>query len=161
LSKNGESSLRKRARKLGFKLTKSRRGIDLNNHGQFMLIHVSSNLIVLGSDYDASLADIADFLNVSGRTYTERQKALIATHKAIEASIAERLNLDSKNSDHAADIAAEAEHAIERWDEVRLDALPQNLTPFQALLERFCDLGESLAADHDMDLLRRADEGNT
>jgi hypothetical protein len=157
LKRNWESALRYRAKQLGFRLTKSRRDIDYNdNHGEFMLIHVSTNLVVIGSQYDATLSDIAAFLDSTGQTYSERRQALLNAWKAIELDIARRLKLSRQNPFQAAEISQAADEAISSWDETRHDGLPPTLTPFQSLLERYCDLSNSLQDDHELDMLRRS-----
>ena len=61
MTKN-ESALRSRARRNGFALHKSRRNIDLDNFGRYMLIEVETNIIVLGSRHEADLDAIAQYL---------------------------------------------------------------------------------------------------
>ncbi|SHN68749.1 hypothetical protein SAMN05444170_1419 [Bradyrhizobium erythrophlei] len=59
-----ESALRARARKLGYAIRKSRsRSIHEDNLGQYALVKESNNEVVLGERFDASLEDIAEYLN--------------------------------------------------------------------------------------------------
>jgi hypothetical protein len=61
-----EAKIRRLADREGYKVTKSRtRSPHLNDHGEYMLSRVDMNLCVLGDRYDASLEDIAYFLNDS------------------------------------------------------------------------------------------------
>jgi hypothetical protein len=53
-----ESRLRSKARRMGLRMTKSRRALGLDNHGGFMLINVSGNFAVAGSRYDLTLEDV-------------------------------------------------------------------------------------------------------
>ncbi|WP_454619585.1 hypothetical protein [Bradyrhizobium cenepequi] len=56
--------MRARARKLGYAIHKSRsRSIDEDNHGQYALVKEDSNCVVLGERFDASLEDIAKYLD--------------------------------------------------------------------------------------------------
>lgn len=58
-----ESRVRRRARREGFMVRKSRAWPNyLDNHGEFMLVDPSYNIPVLGYRYDASLDDIEAFL---------------------------------------------------------------------------------------------------
>jgi hypothetical protein len=57
-----ESSVRKLAAKRGYLLRKSRRAISVDNHGSYMVIEASRNLIVLGSRFDATLDEIEEWL---------------------------------------------------------------------------------------------------
>ena len=59
-----ESTLRVRARKLGYAIRKSRsRSIHEDNLGQYALVKESNNEVVLGERFDASLEEIAEYLN--------------------------------------------------------------------------------------------------
>jgi hypothetical protein len=59
-----ESAVRARAQSHGYRVEKSRqRMIHINNHGEYRLIDPFQNLIVLGERYDASLGEIAEFLD--------------------------------------------------------------------------------------------------
>jgi len=59
-----ESALRARARKLGYAIRKSRsRSIHEDNLGQYALVKEDSNDVVLGERFDASLEEIAAYLN--------------------------------------------------------------------------------------------------
>ena len=55
-----EAAVRARAKRLGYSMVKSRRAIDANNAGEFMLLE--ANLVVLGSRYDASAEQIAGYI---------------------------------------------------------------------------------------------------
>lgn len=58
-----ESTLRSRARRHGYMLRKSRRKrLSQWDHCGYMLIHVDTNIAVVGPYVDASLQDVADFL---------------------------------------------------------------------------------------------------
>ena len=57
-----EGALRSRARRNGLALRKSRREIDLDKFGGYMLIDVETNVIVLGSRFDADLDAVAQYL---------------------------------------------------------------------------------------------------
>jgi hypothetical protein len=59
-----ERTLRARARKLGYTIRKSRsRSIHEDNLGKYALVKDDSNLVVLGERFDASLEDIAEYLD--------------------------------------------------------------------------------------------------
>jgi hypothetical protein len=61
-----EKAVRARARVRGYSIHKSRdRSIHSNNRGEYMLIAIDRNAVVLGDRFDASLADIADYLSAS------------------------------------------------------------------------------------------------
>jgi hypothetical protein len=58
-----ESTLRARARKLGYVIHKSRsRSIHEDNLGKYALVKKDSNSVVLGERFDATLEEIADYL---------------------------------------------------------------------------------------------------
>lgn len=58
-----ESRLRRLASKHGYAVRKSRiRTPHINNQGEYMLVDTRSNICVLGSRFDADLADIGEFL---------------------------------------------------------------------------------------------------
>ena len=58
-----ESTLRVRARKLGYVIRKSRsRSIHEDNLGQYALVNESNNEVVLGERFDATLEEIAEYL---------------------------------------------------------------------------------------------------
>jgi hypothetical protein len=52
------------AKKEGFRLTKSRRAISEHNRGGLMLVDPSTNVAVLGWDYDALPEEILDYFDV-------------------------------------------------------------------------------------------------
>jgi hypothetical protein len=56
-----ESAVRGRAKRMGFNVTKSRKGLSIDNHGEYMLIE--NNWVILGSRFDATLEDISDYLD--------------------------------------------------------------------------------------------------
>jgi hypothetical protein len=59
-----ESALRARARKLGYAIRKSRsRSVHEDNLGQYALIKEDNNEVVLGERFDATLKDIAAYLD--------------------------------------------------------------------------------------------------
>ena len=59
-----ERTLRARARKLGYAIHKSRsRSIHEDNLGKYALVREDSNLVVLGERFDASLEEIAEYLD--------------------------------------------------------------------------------------------------
>ena len=59
-----ESTLRARARKLGYAIHKSRsRSIHEDNLGRYALVKEDSNRVVLGERFDASLEEIAEYLD--------------------------------------------------------------------------------------------------
>jgi hypothetical protein len=65
-----ESALRARAQRAGSSIHRSRdRSVHGSNLGQYMLVEVDCNFIVLGERFNASLEDIAEYLTqlVQGR----------------------------------------------------------------------------------------------
>ena len=59
-----ERTLRARAHKLGYAIHKSRsRSIHEDNLGRYALVKEDSNLVVLGERFDASLEEIAEYLD--------------------------------------------------------------------------------------------------
>jgi hypothetical protein len=58
-----ETTLRARAKRNGYRLCKSRRQIDPNNCGEYMLLEASSNTVALGGRFEAGLEDVAKFLD--------------------------------------------------------------------------------------------------
>ena len=59
-----EDTLRARARKLGYAIHKSRsRSIHEDNLGRYALVKDDSNRVVLGERFDASLEEIAEYLD--------------------------------------------------------------------------------------------------
>jgi len=59
-----ESALRVRARKLGYSIHKSRlRSIGEDNLGKYALVKENDKSVVLGERFDASLEEIAEYLN--------------------------------------------------------------------------------------------------
>jgi|HubBroStandDraft_4_1064222.scaffolds.fasta_scaffold1923684_1 hypothetical protein len=60
-AKSLEMRARRRARRLGFYVTKSRCAISLDNFGEFMLVDAQTNAVVGGRRYDWTAADILDY----------------------------------------------------------------------------------------------------
>ena len=59
-----ESTLRSRARRLGYSIHKSRsRSINEHNLGQYALVKEDNNSVILGERFDASLEEIAEYLS--------------------------------------------------------------------------------------------------
>ena len=58
-----ESSVRSRAKRVGYVVHKSRQRPHFENQGEFMLVDANRNAVVLGSRYDATLEEIADFID--------------------------------------------------------------------------------------------------
>jgi hypothetical protein len=59
-----ERALRERAHKLGYAIHKSRsRSIHEDNLGKYALVKKDSNSVVLGERFDASLEEIAEYLD--------------------------------------------------------------------------------------------------
>jgi hypothetical protein len=63
LSSAQESRVRRKARRLGYRLRKSRRAISSDNHGRFMVISTRSGRIVSGERFDLSLDAIEAWLS--------------------------------------------------------------------------------------------------
>jgi hypothetical protein len=57
-----ESTVRRRAKRAGYLMYKSRSRLSPDNHGRYMLCEGRGNWVVLGSRFDATLEEIADFL---------------------------------------------------------------------------------------------------
>jgi hypothetical protein len=58
-----ENAIRKRATRAGFLLRKSRaHDWRLDDQGGYMLIDLSSNIVIMGSCFDADLREIAMYL---------------------------------------------------------------------------------------------------
>jgi hypothetical protein len=60
-----ESTVRRRAAKLGYRIEKSKQRKhvpNLDNHGEYMLIENQRNFVVFGERYDATLEEINDWL---------------------------------------------------------------------------------------------------
>ncbi len=54
--------LRKIAQKRGFMLRKSRRPLSLDNHGEFMIVDPSRNVVVAGERFDLDLDAVEAWL---------------------------------------------------------------------------------------------------
>ena len=57
-----EQTIREKAQRLGYRLTKRRGNIGLDNFGEYMLVWQRYNSVVMGDRYDASLDQIKEFL---------------------------------------------------------------------------------------------------
>jgi len=68
-TKSLESRLRRRAAREGYRIRKSRRFDSIDNFGGYMLVDASLNCPVLGYRYDATLLDIAEFLEAPEAEY--------------------------------------------------------------------------------------------
>lgn len=63
---SGSGAYGRRAKRLGYHVTKSRqrtRVPNADNHGYYRLINTNDNWVVLGERFDARLEDIDEFLN--------------------------------------------------------------------------------------------------
>jgi hypothetical protein len=59
--------VRRRLKILGYRLVKSRvKKININNHGGYMIIEISSNTVISGSKYELTLEDVKRFLQDEG-----------------------------------------------------------------------------------------------
>jgi hypothetical protein len=56
-----ESRLRSKLRRMGHRMSRSRKPVSIDNMGDFMVIDVDANAIVLGERYDATLDEIAQW----------------------------------------------------------------------------------------------------
>lgn len=64
MRETNESTLRARARKLGYSIRKSRlRSTNEDNLGKYALVKEDSNSVILGERFDASLEEIAEYLS--------------------------------------------------------------------------------------------------
>jgi len=63
--KSHENRLRRLADRNGFRLRKGRIGkyFNVNNYGEYLLVDLETNVVAIGSDYDASLDEIEEFLS--------------------------------------------------------------------------------------------------
>ena len=77
-----ETSVRRRARRLGYCVIKSRqRKPNIANHGYYRLIDANNNWVVLGERFDARLEDIDEFLNQkSDVLVVVHTRKLLASH---------------------------------------------------------------------------------
>jgi hypothetical protein len=57
-----ESTIREKAKRMGYYVTKSRQGTHPNNHGLYRLVEADRNFVVLGENYDATLVEIERWL---------------------------------------------------------------------------------------------------
>ncbi len=59
-----ENKTRRHAERLGFMLKKSRaRNWNINDQGGYMLVDISTNVVIQGSRFDWSLSDIEGYLD--------------------------------------------------------------------------------------------------
>ncbi len=58
-----EAALRRLVRRAGYDMRKRGGPICWDNHGEFMLVDVSQNVLIMGPHYDASLEDIAGYFS--------------------------------------------------------------------------------------------------
>lgn len=56
------SAVRRLAQRHGYMIQKSRGALSLDNFGDYMLVEVSRNVVVLGGRYDATLEDVHSWL---------------------------------------------------------------------------------------------------
>ncbi len=61
-----ESTVRSRAKRLGWAVRKSRQRLGLDNQGGYCLVDPYNNRIIAGEKYDWMLEDINDFLSGRG-----------------------------------------------------------------------------------------------
>jgi len=61
--KTRENRLRRAAARDGYRMTKSRRRLSLDNFGDYMLFDASSNFVAFGFRFDADLDDVDHFLH--------------------------------------------------------------------------------------------------
>ncbi len=57
-----ESRIRHLARRHGYFIKKSRKATSVDNCGEYMLVEVNCNRIVVGERFDATLEDIREWL---------------------------------------------------------------------------------------------------
>lgn len=57
-----ENKVRKLAKKAGYLLKKSRAVFSADNLGEYMLVEESTNAVIRGSRYDATLEEIQEYL---------------------------------------------------------------------------------------------------
>ncbi len=57
-----EDRIRELALRRGYRVSKSRQGLHMDNHGQYQLIDVNVNTVVMGERYNASLEMIEEYL---------------------------------------------------------------------------------------------------
>jgi hypothetical protein len=53
-----DSRVRRAARKIGLQVVKSRRGLSLDNYGEYMLLDPYFNSVVAGQRYDLTAEDV-------------------------------------------------------------------------------------------------------
>ena len=58
-----ESAVRSRAKRLGYAVRKSRRGLSLDNHGGYQIVDVNLNGVAAGSRFELTLEDCAEWLH--------------------------------------------------------------------------------------------------
>ncbi len=57
-----ENKVRKLAKEAGYLLKKSRAAFSADNLGEYMLVENSTNAVICGSRYDATLEEIQEYL---------------------------------------------------------------------------------------------------
>ena len=60
-----EQRIRRKARRLGYRISKSRAMISLDNSGGYMLIDEDTNFVISGFRYDLTLDDLDEILTQS------------------------------------------------------------------------------------------------
>lgn len=59
---NMERQLRRALNKHGYSLHKSRKPVNIDNLGEYMIVDSRSNFVVAGTSFNLSLEDVADWL---------------------------------------------------------------------------------------------------
>lgn len=58
-----KAALRRRVRNAGCEMRNSRGPINFNNWGQYMLVDLELNAVLIGPNFDATAADISAYLS--------------------------------------------------------------------------------------------------
>jgi len=61
-NKNLEQSLRRKLKRRGYLMKKSRGQMNIDNHGGFMIIDIHTNAVVDGNRFNLNLSDVEDFI---------------------------------------------------------------------------------------------------
>ena len=61
-TKTRENRLRRRLAKMGYLLHKSRKGISLDNFGDYMIVDMCANCVIAGSRFNLDLDDVEQFI---------------------------------------------------------------------------------------------------
>ena len=70
-----ENLFRRKAKRLGLRLVKSRvRSININDHGGYMMVDNQNNFVVAGSKFDMDLEDVNNWLNEYENNLIEERK---------------------------------------------------------------------------------------